>query len=310
MYTRLLIPLDGSTLAEQILPYARFLARALKIPVELLEVIDPEVIGALSGSKQDRLADIVGRPADIVLAEKKQASLTYLDTIVRSFAFSAVKCVVESGKPEDVVIERAAAERGTLIAMTTHGRSGLQRWLLGSVTEKVLRGSTSHLLVVRASDQPGALAEAEFKKVVVPLDGSDIAEKVLPYVVDLAGKMRLEVILVRAYMLSPTVAGEDYGSYLGELTDALEAEARDYLASKVKELNAEGLENVSSVVEFGYGAEKIIELAQKTPDNFVAMCTHGRSGIKAWALGSVTEKVVRHSGEPVLVIRATSARPS
>jgi nucleotide-binding universal stress UspA family protein len=75
----------------------------------------------------------------------------------------------------------------------------------------------------------------------------------------------------------------------------------------VKELKAKGLENVSSVVEFGFPAEKIIELAQKIPDNFVAMCTHGRSGIKAWALGSVTERVVRHSGDPVLVIRASSS---
>jgi nucleotide-binding universal stress UspA family protein len=300
MYTRLLIPLDGSKLAEQILPYARFLARSLKIPVELLEVIDPDVIETLSGSKQ-------GRSADIVLAEKKQASLSYLGATARSFLSPEVKCVAESGKPEDVVIERAAADRGTLIAMTTHGRSGLQRWLLGSVTEKVLRGSTNHLFVVRASDQPQTPSEAEFKRVLVPLDGSEIAEKVLPYAVDLAGKMRLEVILIRTYMLPPSVAAEDYGSYLGEFTEALEAEAREYVGAKVKELKAKGLENVSSVVEFGFPAEKIIELAQKIPDNFVAMCTHGRSGIKAWALGSVTERVVRHSGDPVLVIRASSS---
>jgi nucleotide-binding universal stress UspA family protein len=175
------------------------------------------------------------------------------------------------------------------------------------VTEKVLRGSTNHLFVVRASDQPQTPSEAEFKRVLVPLDGSEIAEKVLPYAVDLAGKMRLEVILIRTYMLPPSVAAEDYGSYLGEFTEALEAEAREYVGAKVKELKAKGLENVSSVVEFGFPAEKIIELAQKIPDNFVAMCTHGRSGIKAWALGSVTERVVRHSGDPVLVIRASSS---
>jgi nucleotide-binding universal stress UspA family protein len=69
-------------------------------------------------------------------------------------------------------------------------------------------------------------------------------------------------------------------------------------------VKGKGLENVSSVGNVGYGAEEIITLARKTPDNFIAMCTHGRSGIKRWVLGSVTERVVRHSGDPVLIIRS------
>ena len=71
---------------------------------------------------------------------------------------------------------------------------------------------------------------------------------------------------------------------------------RDYLQEK-----AEEIERVSSFVHIGYGAEEIIMLARQTPSNFIAMCTHGRSGIKRWVLGSVTERVVRHSGDPVLI---------
>jgi nucleotide-binding universal stress UspA family protein len=87
--------------------------------------------------------------------------------------------------------------------------------------------------------------------------------------------------------------------------DYLESEARDYLAGKVNEVKQTGIDDVTSVVNVGYGAEEIINLARNTPDNFIAMSTHGRSGMKCFVLGSVTDRVVRHSGDPVLIIRAT-----
>ena len=116
--------------------------------------------------------------------------------------------------------------------------------------------------------------------------------------------MRLEVVLMRAYAVA-ALRCRDYGFYSAHFLDQIEAEARYYLAEKVKEVQGQGLENVSSVANVGYGAEEIIMLARKTPDNFIAMSTHGRSGIKRCVLGSVTDRVVRHSGDPVLIIRAT-----
>ena len=297
MYTRMLIPLDGSTVAEQVLPYARFFARALTIPVELLEVVDPEAITLLSNPKQ-------GRYVDTLLAERAQSGKTYLEAIARSFEGANVKWFVEKGKAEEVVIEEAAADKDTLIVMATHGRSGIQRWLLGSVADKVLHGATNHLLLIRASDLGKTGGEAALKTVVVPLDGSPLAEKVLPYVVDLAKKMKLQVVFTRAYALPPAMTAEEYGTYMEELVNRIESEARNYLAEKVNEVKEKGLENAASVVNFGYSAEEIITLARETPDNFIAMCTHGRSGIQRWVLGSVTERVVRHSGDPVLIIRA------
>ena len=297
MYTRMLIPLDGSQVAEQVLPYARCLAKALKIPVELLEVIDLEDLRLLANPER-------GRYIDTLLSEKMEAGKSYLEAIAQSFQGTQVTCVVEKGKAEDVVIERAATDKDTLIVMATHGRSGIQRWVLGSVADKVLHGSTNHLFLIRANDQGKAVGEAPLKKVIVPLDGSPLAETVLPYVVDLAKKMRLEVVLVRAYAL-PTSTADEYQTYTDELIGLIEAEARDYLAEKIKEAKGKGLENVSSVVNVGYGAEEIITLARNTPDNFIAMSTHGRSGVKRFVLGSVTDRVVRHSGDPVLIIRAT-----
>ena len=297
MYTRMLIPLDGSKVAEQVLPYARFLAKALAIPVELLEVVDPEALALLSNPRQ-------GRYVDTILAEGIESSKNYLEAIGRSFQGAKVKSLVEKGKAEDVVIEKAAADKNTLIVMATHGRSGIQRWLLGSVADKVLHEATNHVLLVRANDGGKTDGEAALKTVIVPLDGSPLAEQVLPYVVELAKKMKLELVLIRAYALPPAISAEDYGFYSADLLDHLEAEARDYLAEKVNEVKQKGIENVTSVVNTGYGAEEIITLGRHTPEDFIVMSTHGRSGIQRWVLGSVTDRVVRHSGDPVLIIRS------
>ena len=95
------------------------------------------------------------------------------------------------------MIEKATADKNTLIVMATHGRSGIQRWLLGSVADKVLHGATNHVLLVRANDGGKTDGEAALKTVIVPLDGSPLAEQVLPYVVELAKKMKLKVVLMR-----------------------------------------------------------------------------------------------------------------
>jgi nucleotide-binding universal stress UspA family protein len=296
MYTRMLVALDRSKVAEQALPYARFLAKSLTIPVELLEVVDPDALAVLSNPEQ-------GRYLDRLLAEISETGKTYLKEIAKTFGGTHVEYSVKTGKPEEVIIERAAADNNTLIVMATHGRSGIQRWLLGSVTDKVLHGATNHMLLVRARAEGRTAGMATFTAVVVPLDGSALAERPLPYVVDLAKKMNLKVVLCRAYSLPP-IAGNAYEVYPQEVIDQIEAEALDYLADKVKEMQQTGLENVASIVRFGSSAEEIIALARKTPDSFIAMCTHGRSGIKRWVLGSVTERAVRHSGDPVLIIRA------
>jgi nucleotide-binding universal stress UspA family protein len=298
MYTRMLIPLDGSKVAEQVLPYARFLAKKLAIPVELLGIVDPAPLADFSNVWE-------GQQLDKLVAEETRGTAQYLDTRAQSFVGAQVSCTVLRGTPEDAIIERAAADEKTLIVMATHGRSGMQRWLLGSVTDKVLHAAANHLLLIRANDRGNTDGEATLKTVVTPLDGSPLAEKALSCVVELARTMQLEIVLMRAYALPPVVSAEEYGVYTEELLAQLEQEARDYLAEKVKAIQAQGIEKISSVLNIGYGAEEIIALARNTPDNFIAMCTHGRTGIRRWVLGSVTERVVRHSGDPVLIIRAS-----
>jgi len=141
------------------------------------------------------------------------------------------------------------------------------------------------------------------------LDGSELAERVLPAVTELAQKLDLEVILMRAYAIpyGAYSAGEGFYDpvHLETLLTMVKQEAFEYLETKVAELQRQGLSKVSFVAKEGLSADEIIKLARETPANLVAMSSHGRSGVKRLVLGSVTETVVRHSGDPVLVLRAT-----
>jgi nucleotide-binding universal stress UspA family protein len=297
----MLIPLDGSKTAEKVLPYARSLAGRLKIPVELLAVIDiADMATHVSAEK--------ARYLDTMIEDGVRNSEEYLKGIAKTFGGADVKRTIEKGGAEEVIIEKAALDKGTLISMATHGRSGLNRWLLGSVAEKVLRGATNPLLLIRASEEAKGEGEAALTSIVVPLDGSGLAESVLPAVVELAKKLDLEIVLFRAYNIPYGAYSGGDGYYdpvnLDQLLAAIREETQGYLEKKTEELKKKGVAKVSAIAQEGFGADETISFGRKTPDNLIAMCTHGRSGVKRWVLGSVTETVVRHSGDPVLVIRA------
>ena len=145
-----------------------------------------------------------------------------------------------------------------------------------------------------------------YRRVIVPLDGSPLAESVLPMVADVVRKLDLEVLLFRAYHIPYNAyAGDDgYMVNYDELISSVRDEANEYLEKKVAEVKKLGVEKVSFEIKEGFAGDEIIERARNTPDGLIAMCSHGRSGVRRWVLGSVTETVVRHSSDPVLVLRA------
>lgn len=297
MFTRLLIPLDGSKTAEQVLPYARVFARTLKLPVELLAVVD--VAGFLTSVEH-------ARKLDNLIQDATREGEKYLEGVAKRFAGSRVKRAVEQGNAADLIIEKAAADKTTLIGMTTHGRSGIHRWLLGSVAEKVLRATSNPLLLVRAASEAKVQGEAMLESIIVPLDGSKLAEVALPLVTKTATKIGAEVFLLRAYSnpYSPFVSGGGpYAVNVDELLADIRDEAHNYLEEKMSELRTQGVEEISYLLEEGVAADTIVSVANHTPESLVVMCSHGRSGVKRWVLGSVTETVVRHSDNPVLVLR-------
>jgi nucleotide-binding universal stress UspA family protein len=299
MYTKILVPLDGSATAENVLPLARNFARALQIPVELLAVVD--------------IADMArhGPPSEpsmirSIVDDASRRFDDYLERVAKNFLAGKAQCTVHRGNAAEAIIEVAAADKQTLIAMATHGRSGLDRWLLGSVAEKVLRGASNPTLVVRAKKEHNPAWEmATLTRVIVPLDGSELSARILPHVEALAKHLDLEVTLFGVYRgsLPAGASGDDFHG-----RDAFVAGRRNetvtYLSLKAEEMKQRGLDKVSFTAKEGLEADEIIKAARETLDTLIAMCTHGRSGVRRWMLGSVTETVVRHSDNPVLVVRA------
>ena len=298
MYSKILIPLDGSRTAETILPYARYLAGKLKIPVHLMTVIDIAAMALHSSSEKkwfiDRMVD-----------DGRRSGETYLHRLAATFPGTAVRYTVDMGQAADAIIENAASDPAMLIAMATHGRSGLDRYLLGSVAEKVLRGADNPLLLVRAGAEAAA-DEVGFRTIVVPLDGSELAETILPMVAGLAKKLDSEVTLFRAYRIPAGISKGDAvvsAEAYADMLDGLREEAAEYLDSKAAEVRRLGVESVSPLGKEGFAADEIIGLGSDKPTALIAMVSHGRSGVKRWLLGSVAETVVRHAAGAVLVAR-------
>ncbi|MDH3444670.1 MAG: universal stress protein [Deltaproteobacteria bacterium] len=299
MYSKILVPLDGSKTAELVLPHARALARKFNLPIELLCVIDIAEVAA-------HLSAVNARYMDAMVEAELKNCRSYLDGIVKSLDNLPTACAVEKGRADEVIFQKAAADTRTLIAMATHGRSGLNRWLLGSVAEKVLRATENPLFLVRVNEATAFGDVQSLKSILVPLDGSELAESALPHAAEIAKKLNLEIILLRTFELpvSAFYGTEEYFPKYEELRARTREEAGTYIDGKVAGLKARGLQRVSGTVVEGEAGEKIIEIARGHADTMVAMCTHGRSGVRRWMLGSVTEKVVRHCGDPVLVISA------
>jgi nucleotide-binding universal stress UspA family protein len=294
MFTRILVPLDGSNNAEKALPYARALARALEIPVTLMTVVET---GTDFFSKKVR-------HLETLIKDSLRSSEEYLKRISKTFSGAAIQYNVEKGRAEDAIIMNVAADNGTLITMATHGRSGLNRWPLGSITEKVVRGAKNAVLVVRADEEASSEGEAAPDSIIVPLDGSPLAESVLLYVVELAKAFHAKVTLLRSFSLKQIIFSfEDYHPDLDELKGELRWEAMSYLDEKVAELKSRGLVDVFCSVTEGDAAETIIEAGKGVPSTLIAMSSHSGSIIKHWVLGSVTEKVLRHANNSVLTVR-------
>jgi nucleotide-binding universal stress UspA family protein len=305
-YTKILVPLDGSPLSESILPYAVSLAESLGTPIELLHVIDLDLLRTYFNTPQ-------GRPIAEVEKQMKAHATEYLQKLAASLSKALnIRQTVALGSAQMMIVAQAEKENGTLLAMATRGHSGVKRWFFGSVADKVLHSATTPLLLFKGSPERNLGKDATIKRVLVPLDGSGLAEQVLSHVTILAKAMNLEVELMRIYSLPMTVGAlaspPAYPIGAQMLTvDAFREEAVDYLEAKVQQLReGEGLPEVSHTVTQGEAADQIIDAAHQTRHSLIAMSTHGRSGVGRWILGSVADRVIRQSGDPVFVIRPTS----
>ena len=308
MYARILVPLDGSSLGEEILPYVTQLADRLSIPAELLAIVEPPP-PSISRDLNPQLHE------HETVAHRIGHAQNYLTTVAEELRTDGLVVSINTpiGIPPAVIVAEAEQQADTLIAMCGHGRSGMARWWLGSVTDRVLHTTSSPMLIVRSHRSDDSIHEEGFGRVIVPLDGSLLAEQVLPHVAYLAKGLELALDLVRVTPSRdefqrhlPHIPGRHNPSYEDYLKYATE-DATEYLGQVRDGLQQQGVKSVEEHVLHGEPAGSIIDISSETSDRLVAMTTHGRSGLARWVLGSVADRVVRHSGDPVLLVPASES---
>lgn len=298
MYSRILVPLDGSEVAEQVLPYVRLLGQGLKAHVELFQLFDPSLQAVLAASHG-------GEP----LSVKRRDAQNHLEKVATSLKKDGLDVSVNLYEapvalPAVYILSEAEKEPSTLIALSTHGRFGIGRWLLGSTTDKVLQATKNPLLIIRSRGEEEFSQEVKLDSITVALDGSTLAEQVLAHVVALAQTLSLKVILVRVTPWGYTGFSDDEPIPRHQPPTEPDPDAVEYLTEVSDRLRQEGVSSVEERVLYGAPDELILETAREIRNSLVAITTHGRSGIGRWLFGSVADRVVRYCGCPVLVIRA------
>ncbi|MGE5262472.1 MAG: universal stress protein [Acidobacteriota bacterium] len=302
MYRRMLIPLDGSPLAEQALPLAKALAERFQSSVTLFRAIEPVRETLREEGARVSVADQVELMRGL--------ALEYLEIAHRDFESIHVPAerVVRVGHPASAILDLAETARADLIVMATHGRTGIQRWVYGSVADKVLTGARSPLLLVRAKPMP--LAETRISRILVPLDGSELAEGALPFAQELARAFDAEILLLRVWAPSAyIIEGYPAGRSVVEFDEVAQASVQEYLRQENRELQNQGL-RVKWETEIGPTADGILQAVETHAASTIVMSTHGRSGLGRWVMGSVAERVLSASPVPVLLVRSGAAASS
>lgn len=299
MIRRILIPLDGSELAAQALPHGVLQARKFGAQVVLLRVVEPMPAPVAEWVATEDPSAVMAE-VESYLADVRQSLVTEgLD----------VESHLRSGLPAETIVEFAGAENIDLITMSTHGRSGIGRWVYGSVADKVLRGAETPVFLVRVSHVDQPVAVSGYHSILVPLDGSELAELALPYAETWTRAFDAEVVLLRVPTLPAYVSlGPDASLLVPALLSEAYDEADAYLANVVRKLKAKGLIVHKAAVEPSAIADTIVDFARDAGIDCIVMSTHGRSGLGRWVYGSVADRVLRGAGVPVLLVRAPGSQ--
>lgn len=278
MFEKILVPVDGSAFSEQIVDDLQPILQLDYPELHLLRVIQPL-----------RLSEYERKP--------KEAN-EYLEGLTRKLSARRAKLFshVEIGDPAAMILGFAAEHAVSLVAMSTHGHGGMLRWVRGSVAERVLRRCPVPVLL---TNKEGRAETQGFRRILVPLDGSDTAAQVLPLVKEIAPHFQSEVTLLCVeqpqVVVSPFAVPDSPPISAGR-------PAAEILAPFLEELRETGLQ-AKCETAVGPPAEWILETARSLDTDLLAMTTHGRSGPSRWLFGSVAEKVIRKSPCPLLVQR-------
>ena len=300
MFEHLLVPLDGSQLAEVALPAAIYIAAITGADITLLHVLEEKPPQAVHGDRH--------------LASVDEACGYLAETAARLDATVEVHEHAHPNEEHDVarsIVQHAREMRIDLIVMCTHGRGGLRRFLFGTIAQKVIAlGATPVLLIPPMADGAPRAQTFTCRRILVPLDGDPAHEAGLKAAAGMASICGTSLHLIVVVPTLSTLAGEDSAAArllpttAATILDMSEQQALDYLGQHVESLRAKGI-TVTAEVRRGDPAAAIVQAAEETRADLVAMATHGKTHLDAFWSGSVTPKVSRLSRLPLLLVPAT-----
>jgi nucleotide-binding universal stress UspA family protein len=298
MITKLVVALDGSKLAEQVLPYVTQIGSMTGAKVVLMTSITPVTLW---------------EPSRLVapLNGEEDAATDYLEGQRLLLARRGIDASihVDLGRPASRIVKFAADQGADLIAMTTHGRSGIARLWLGSIATGVLHQSHLPLLLVRSTEEPGAETGIPIRRIYVPDDGSELAASARPFISDFAKATGASIVLHRVVeSFSPVILPSEQaaGGY-DRLLEAVKGATVDTLAEEAGSFERAGVETQVMVTK-GHVPDELLRAANEVDASLIAMSTHGRSAADRIVLPSAADAVVRRSELPCLLFRPPAIR--
>ncbi len=334
MFKHILVPLDGSQVAERAIPVAARIARSTGGKVVLLQVITMPTSYKYGPYFLDGPLLAVDDMAEVDTANATE----YLHQVAASSALNGVQTIIEvqTGPAAAAICETVQTTDTTntaqsnaidLIVMSSRGQSGFKRWMLGSVSQKVARHSSVPVLVLREDETQHIAGQHPYNerplRVLVPLDGSATAKSALLPAAQLAATLaapgRGSLHLVRVMKLD-TLPGREILD--APTKDLILQKGRTYLTAVTEHLRAGIAEELKLAVTWSVAldtdvAEALVNVAEVGEDaegagvfggcDLIAMTTHGRGGLQRWTMGSITERVLHTTKLPLLIIRPTPA---
>jgi nucleotide-binding universal stress UspA family protein len=295
---RILVGLDGTALSESVLSPVRTLAQALDAEVILFHAVpmfDDHHAGDEGLTENQQLAQAHARAEDYVDQLKQH---------VFAPAGIATHTVVTEGDASNAITSFAEREGVDLIALATHEHSGFDRLFRSTTADEVVRSGETPVLLLHPRAEEAAPPVLSVTQIVVPLDGSDLAESAIPVAETLAAGLKAPLLLVEA--VEPVALAGD--PLLGEssvahpaLLESLEDAAEGYLGQVAQRLRSHGLETTVAA-SLGTATNTILECVNRQPGSLVVMATHARSGLSGFVFGSIARSIVEESGTPTVLV--------
>jgi nucleotide-binding universal stress UspA family protein len=302
VFARIVVPLDGSALAEQALPYARAIGGE-SAELILVTVLPPA----------DRHQDLVGRTVAPNAGDQSDAETATREGLRRAARTwlgerPGIQLEITAGDPATEIL-RVADQRGAgLIVLAGHGRGAVGRAVFGSVADRVAHASPVPVMIVRPRDATAELAQVIIRRLVVPHDGSELGARAVPIAEALARQLNVPVMLVRAVDLAEVLRPiADELLIPSSVVEDAQTAARQSLEEAATPLRDTGVV-AEGEVWIGPAFNVIVEAVQT--GDVIVLCSHGRSGVTRWLLGSVAEKLVREGPVPVIVVPVGSRVPT